>query len=57
MAYGEFWRIRPAADIGPISEGARYWGMNRRSCPAAARYSKRSFRFSTSTFLMGGLGP
>ena len=27
MAYGEFWRIRPAADIGPVPEGARCWGM------------------------------
>jgi hypothetical protein len=32
--------IRPAADIGPISKGARCWGMSRRSYLVRGHHSK-----------------
>ena len=54
---GRHLRSRPRADIGPFSESARSWGMSRCSCPVRAHHSKRSFRFFTSTFLTGCLGP
>ena len=52
-----FFCVRPAADIGLISESARCWGMSRRSCPAPTHHSKRYPFFSTCTFLIGRLGP
>ncbi len=54
---GQNQRKRPAADIRRILEGARFWGMSRRSCPVPAHHSKRSFYRPTSNFLIGYLGP
>jgi hypothetical protein len=48
---------RPNSDIEPISESACFWVLSRRSCSTPAHHSKRAFRFSISTFLIGCLGP